>query len=107
MRDLVISAMRQLAATWQQDVEQRRRVSSIDPVADATAFRASELLSELERVDEATRLLTVEQYARERGLIASTVRRWCLRGELEAERNDKGDWEIPRVARRTQRRKLA
>jgi cupin superfamily acireductone dioxygenase involved in methionine salvage len=100
MRDLVIAAVRQLAGTWQQEVQQRRRVSTVDPIADATEYRASELLAVLKEVDTATRMLTVEQFAQEHGRTASTVRRWCMHGELEALKNPAGDWEIPRNARR-------
>ena len=103
MRDVVIATARQTAASWRQDATQRRQRSTIDPVADTLESCASELESELARIDDATRLLSVEQYAREHGHAAPTVRRWCLRGELAAEKNLAGDWEIQRTARRVKR----
>ena len=99
MRELVIASMRQACESWRQDATQRRQRSAIDPVADTLESCASELESELVRIDDSTRLLSVEQFAREHGHSASTVRRWCLRSELAAERNTAGDWEIPRNAR--------
>lgn len=106
MRELVIAAVRQLAGTWQQEVANRRKVSAVDPVADATEFRASELLTVLEEVDDATRILSVEQFAHEHNHSVATVRRWCVRGELSAEKNSAGDWEIPRNAKRVKKADL-
>lgn len=100
MRDAVIASMRQLAETWAQTVHERRKVASVDVAADAIAFCASELVSELARIDEATRLLSVEQFAKAHHTTVSTVRRWCARGELAAEKTPMGDWRIPRNARR-------
>ena len=100
MREQIIAAMKQLADTWEQDVRNRRARSRIDPVADAMESCASELRAELTRVDDATRLLTVEQYASEHRTSASTVRRWCAAGELAGEKSAAGDWLIPRTARR-------
>lgn len=100
MRESVIAAMKQIADTWDKDVSNRRGRSRIDPVADAMESCASELRAELARVDDATRLLTPEEYAREHGTTASSVRRWCTRGQLVAEKNGAGDWMIPRTARR-------
>jgi len=100
MRESIIAAMKQLADTWEQDVKNRRARSRIDAVADAMESCASELRTEIARVDEATRLLTPEQYAKEHATTASSVRRWCTRGELAGEKNGAGDWMIPRTARR-------
>jgi hypothetical protein len=104
MRESVIAAMRQLAEGWQQEASTRRRVTKIDPAADTMERDASELLAELARVEHSTRLLTVDEYAKEFHAAPTSVRRWCLRGELAgAEKNDAGDWEIPRSARRQAR----
>jgi hypothetical protein len=100
MRESVIAAMKQLADVWEKDVGNRRARSRIDPVADAMESCASELRTELARIDDATRLQTPEEYAKEHRCTASTVRRWCANGELEAEKNGAGDWMIPRTARR-------
>lgn len=100
MRDRVIEAMEQLASAWEMEADARHRVSTVDPVADATKYRASELRAVLKDVDDATRTLTVEQYAREHGRTTSTVRRWCMRGQLDAQKSPAGDWAIPRNAKR-------
>jgi len=100
MRDHVIEAMEQLAATWEQEATQRHCVSRVDPVADATLYRASELRAVLKEIDAATRTLTVNQFAKEHGHAPSTVRRWCMRGQLDAQQTPAGDWAIPRNAKR-------
>jgi hypothetical protein len=100
MRDAVVASAKQLAETWQKEAASRRRFTPADPVADALEVCASELVAELTRVDDATRLITVEQYARAHGTSESSVRRWCARGELAGERNGAGEWMIPRDARR-------
>jgi hypothetical protein len=101
MRDAVLASAEQLASQWQSEAKSRRRFTPADPVADALDVCASELQAELARVADATRLLTVEQYARTHGMSESTVRRSCARGELAGEKNGAGEWMIPRDARRT------
>jgi hypothetical protein len=100
MRDVLAASMRQLADQWEAEAGTRRRFTPSDQVADALVVCASELRSELTRVETATRLLTVAQYAAAHTVSESTVRRWCVRGELEAERNGAGEWVIPRASRR-------
>lgn len=100
MRELYAATARSVAATWRKDAEARRERTQLDAVADVLESCASELESELARVDAATRTLTVEQYAKEAHVDPSSVRRWCARGELNATRNDKGEWVIPRDAHR-------
>lgn len=100
MRDAITAAVRQLAATFRQDAAQRRRFTPNDQAADAIDACASELLAELARVEEATRTLSPDEYAAAHQTTASSVRRWCARGELAAIRNAAGDWAIPRDARR-------
>jgi hypothetical protein len=97
VRDVLIAAARQLADQWK--AEAAGRFTPHD-VANALTTCASELVAEIDRVDRETRLLTVEQYAAAHGDHPSSVRRWCLRGELDATRNDAGDWMIVRGARR-------
>jgi len=101
--DPVAASVRGVIAAWRQEVQQRHRVTKVDPAADAMELCASELESELARVEAASKLLTVEQYARATNVSPSSVRRWCLRGELAAERTPAGDWIIARSARRVPR----
>lgn len=100
MSEPVIERMKQLATTWQQEAKAARERSRINPVADTTESLASELLAELDDVEKATRMLTVQQFADANNTNPSTVRRWCVRGELPADKDLKGDWIIPRGARR-------
>lgn len=101
MRDSVpAEVVRGVISSWMQDVAARRKVTRVDPVADAFEHCASEMESELERAIDANRLLTVEQYAKSRAVDKSTVRRWCISGELQAEKNPAGDWMISASAHR-------
>jgi hypothetical protein len=103
VRDVLISTTKQLAAQWNAEAASRRRFTPNDAVADAIEVCASELVTEMARVDQATRLLTPEEYAKANRTTASTVRRCCARGELAGEKNAAGDWMIPRDARRVKR----
>ena len=94
------SVVRGVISAWKQDVANRRKVTAVDPVADAFEHCAAELESELTRAIDDHRLLTVEQFARMRDVDTSTVRRWCVRGELPGEKNSAGDWMIPASATR-------
>lgn len=97
MRDVLLTAAKQLAAQWK--VEAANRFTPPE-VKDALDVCANELVAELERVDRETRLLTVEQYCAATGSNPSSVRRWCAKGELAGERNAAREWMIPRGARR-------
>lgn len=103
MRDVLVASMQQMAEAWRSEASSRRRFTPSDQVADALEVCASELLSELARVDTATRLLTAEQYATAHQTSVASVRRWCARGELAGERNGAGEWMIPRDARRARK----
>jgi hypothetical protein len=103
MREPLVASMQQMAETWRSEAKSRRRFTPNDPVADALEVCASELVSELARVDAATRLLTAEQYAAAHQTSVASVRRWCSRGELAGERNGAGEWMIPRDARRARK----
>jgi hypothetical protein len=94
------SVVRGVIDAWKQDVAKRRTVTAVDPIADAFEHCAAEMESEIARAINANRLLTVEQFARLRDVDGSTVRRWCLRGELPGEKNEAGDWMIPAHATR-------
>jgi hypothetical protein len=106
MRDIVqAGVVRSVITGWRQDAERRRAFSKIDAAADAIEQCASELESELARALESNRLVSVQAYARSHNVDPATVRRWCMRGQLAAEKNQAGDWEIPQYA--TRQRKSA
>lgn len=102
--DIVLTrSVQTVAQTWRQEAELRRTRWQQDPVAPALESCASELESELARVQREARPLTVAEYARAHGAAAATVRRWIAAGELEASKDAAGDWRIPRGARRQRR----
>jgi hypothetical protein len=103
MRDIVLSTARQKITAWRSEAFARLQRSQLDGGAQVLNSCALELEKALDEVDDQTKLLTVEQYAKEFNHVPSTVRRWCLRGELPAERNLAKDWEIQRNARRVKR----
>lgn len=105
MRDPQVpaSVVRGVISAWKQDAERRRKVSPADQIADAFDHCAAEMESELASAIDAHRLLTVQQYARLRDVDDSTVRRWCIRGELPGEKNEAGDWMIPASAMRARK----
>jgi hypothetical protein len=102
MRDdvIVVPAVKEVVATWRKEAAQRKTRWKDDPVAATLESSASELESEIEHALETTRTVSVQQYAHSARTTPSTVRRWILRGELEAEKGEDGEWQIPRTARR-------
>lgn len=105
---LVASPLAALSDAWAQEAEQRKARTPNDPAAEALASCASELKAKIEQIDRDTAHLTVEQYATAQGVDPSTVRRLCLRGEIEgAVKGADNEWHIPRDARRVARRKVS
>lgn len=92
--------MRGVLASWKVEAAQRRRRWPDDPLAAQAESYVSEMESEIARAEEAARQLSVTEYAAIAHTNPATVRRWIQRGELEAERDENGDWRIPRSARR-------
>jgi hypothetical protein len=77
-----------------------RKVNPNSGEAAAFEFIANDLEERMRLAREAARTLTVAQYARTSNVNDATVRKWILRGELAATKNEKGDWEIAATARR-------
>src|SRR4051812_45954362 len=101
MKSPLERAMIALVDAWVAEAGHRRRVSAVDPAANAMEFCARELRKEIERVDRETAYLTVSDFAKTKCVSESTVRRLCAGGELEgALKGFDGDWRIPRNARR-------
>lgn len=102
--DIVLTrSVQTVAQLWRQEAERRRTRWQQDPVAPALESCASELESELARVQREARPMTVAEHARAHGVAPATVRRWIAAGELEASKGADGDWRIPRGARRARR----
>lgn len=90
-----------LAGAWEREAEQRKGRTPTDPVADAIASCARDLRQTMTRVDQESAYLTVAQYAGQHGVHESSVRRWCMAGELAgAQKDHNDDWRIPRDAKR-------
>jgi hypothetical protein len=93
---LVPDNVRRLSDRWMGVVADRRALSAIDPAADAFAKAAKELADEITRAEDATRHVSVVEFAQLRGVRPGTIRKWCARGLLAgAVKNAAGDWEIP------------
>lgn len=103
----ILANIKGVAKGWTQEVERRRKITEMDPVADTLEYTASELDAEVERLLADFQHLTPEQYAASKGgdVTAQTVRNWIKAGELEAVRGPRG-WLIPASAER-RKRKLA
>jgi hypothetical protein len=88
-----------LAAEWKAEAENwTRRVGAGDRAVTTLTSCARDLEQALRDLSSRRTYLTVAQYAREHGRTASTVRRWCQAGALDAEQAG-GAWRIPADAR--------
>lgn len=102
---VIPSSLKALPDRWRQQVRVRRELTTVDAAADALEKAASELAAAIEKAQDETRLVTVEEYAKPRGVGPGTVRKWCGRGQVAgAIRNDAGRWMIPFNAVRTAER---
>lgn len=90
--------IRKVIGEWKKEVVERRRVTSVDPVADTFAYCAADLEERLRQAEVSGKPLSTREYASAHGVLDSTVRKWIARGELDAVHNPSGDWEIPRSA---------
>ena len=104
---LIPREIRTRVDSWMQEVKQRREVTPHDPVADTFAYCAKDLEETIKRVEKATPTFTTRQFAQLKGVRDGTVRKWIDAGELEATKNGAGDWEIPRGAVRTRKKRKA
>lgn len=101
MRDVIADAVGQVVDTWKIEAAQRRKRSSVDPVADNLESCASELQAKVEQALRDTAYLSVADYADAHGSTPQTIRRLCLAGLLEgAVKDANDDWRIPRDAKR-------
>lgn len=105
MTDLALipaAVVRGALADYGREVESRRRISATDPVADTMEYVVRDLAERLDRAEDATRLLTPEQYgalAHVR-VAAQSIRRWCRNGELPGAVHAEHGWLIPAGAMR-------
>ena len=108
MLDAILSSIEHVAEGWSKEVSKRRRLTSVDPVADTLEYVAGELAAEVARLRDDCRALTPEQYAEAKGagVSAQTVRNWIRAGELDAVRGPRG-WLIPAAAERRKKASAA
>jgi hypothetical protein len=98
MLDVVINEFRSLAKAWNDEVTERRRITTIDPVADDAAHRARELTERIRLVEQRTEMLTPTEFAKLHSTTPQTVTTWCRGGKVECEPNGKS-YLIPRTAK--------
>lgn len=94
MIDSVGMGVRRVVAGWRTEVERRRKVSGLDPVADALDFCAAEILAAVKEAEQSDRWCSVAEYAVRVHKSEATVRKWIRRGDLRAERTAGGDYRI-------------
>lgn len=97
------TVVRELVAAWQRDSHVRRQRAPHDPVADALDSCAAELQEKF--AAESLSPLTPEEWgALNGGVSPQSVTSWIRSGELEAYRDERGHWRIPRHAQRVRNR---
>lgn len=103
------AVVRGALADYGREVESRRRISVVDPVADTMEYVVRDLSERLTRAEDATRLLTPEQYAAlpHIRVAPQSVRRWCRDGEIPGAVHAEHGWMIPAGAKRQPHRKSA
>lgn len=94
----VTRRFRQIVANWRHEVGRRRKVSGIDPIADAIDYCAAELLEAVKEAEHEEAPLTVAEYAALTGKTPATVRKWIRLGRLRAEKAPDGEYQIERTA---------
>jgi len=105
VKNLFIVAAEKVAASWEQEAEQRVKRAPSDPVATALQSCAAELRERLADLERETAFLSVSDFALHRNMPEATVRRLCRNKELEGAVKDMNDdWRIPRDAVRVERR---
>jgi excisionase family DNA binding protein len=96
--DRVLDDVEKKAAQWERMVAEQRAVTTVNPPADAVEYCAKDLRVLVQRIRENTEELTPEQYARQQGVSAETVRAWIRRGRLAFRTAGRG-YLIPRDAK--------
>lgn len=94
--------VRAALADYGREVENRRRISATDPVADTMEYVVRDLAERVERAQATARLLTPEAYAALPHILVTpqSVRRWCRLGEVPGAVHTEHGWMIPAGAKR-------
>lgn len=103
MLELIFAQVEGVAKSWERDVEKRRLVTAVDPVADTIAYCASEVKKLVEQLKDDTQLLTPAEFAGLHGASQQTVTTWIRMGKIPARKTGRG-WKIPRSAEPPRRR---
>jgi hypothetical protein len=92
---IVTDALKQI----KDEVQRRRAVSAVDPVADGMEYVRRDLAERVQRAERAAEPVTVAEYAARHGVSASAVTKWCRAGRIAgAYRTAGAEWRIPRDA---------
>ena len=67
-------------------------------VDDAKYFNVTDVYDEYDLIEEKSRLLTVEEFAKQNNVKVVTVRQWIRRGKLRSAIKMGGEWRIPELA---------
>lgn len=111
MLESIFAQFKGLIKNWHQEAERRRKVTTVDPVADTIDYVAGELETVVKRLEEDTVMLKPGEFARLHKTSAQTVTAWCRSGKISGAEPNGRSWLIPRTAqaprRRTARRSAA
>ena len=95
---IIPSELLRAADEWEKEAESQRRFGGVGPIADVLAYCAADLRERAVQAEAARSTLSTVEYASLNHVAPSTVRKWIVRGELNATRGTDGDWRIPRSA---------
>lgn len=98
--DSTFAVLKSVADGWEQEAQQRRRFTAVDPVADTLDHCAGELRHQIGLCRDGLGSLSVEDYARDEGVTPQSVRLWIRTGQLSASKDNAGHWHIRRGAKR-------
>lgn len=88
-----------MVESWRSEVARRRKVTGVDPIADAIDYCAAQLEVEVKEAKAEDQYLSVAEYAALTGKTTATVRKWCRLGRIHAEKTVDGDYRIPKNPR--------
>jgi excisionase family DNA binding protein len=88
--DRLLDDVERKAEQWEAMVSQQRRLTTVNPPADAVEYCAKDLRALVEQLRANTEELTPEQYAKLHGVSAETVRAWIRKQRLAARDTGRG-----------------
>jgi len=111
MIDAVVGGLRGLVNEWNIEVENRRAITAVDPIADDAAYRARQLAERLDSIEAATKMMTPAQFAALHRTTSQTVTAWCRTAKIKCTPNGRSYLipvdTVPPRSRSTRGRKRA